>query len=1229
MKRVFLWYLAFILLFSAGSVCVAAAAAGTTSTKATITTSAGEKVEPVVFETLAREGKADFIVWMADKADLRNAVNLSSREEKGRFVFQSLRGKAERAQRDLVSMLKVRNLRYKTFFIANKILVKGADQQTVIDIASRPDVARITANHVNRIPEPVESSVSSQVTGVGTNISFIKVPEVWALGYNGSGIVLAGHDTGLSWSHPAIKNQYRGCLNPPSCTSVNHNYNWWDATRTYPFEPDDGNGHGTHTTGTMVGDDGGANQIGVAPGAKTIHCKAFTDGGSGSDADILECLQWFLAPWNLNGADPDPARAPNAINNSWGHYGGNYTIFRDEIDALQAAGIAVATSSGNSGPSCQTLGSPGDYLDVMTTGSVGFAGIPYPGTISGFSSRGPSRLYPQGYFPDVMAPGENVRSSIPGGGYRDLSGTSMATPHTAALIGLMWSAKPSLIGQIEATYNIIRNTAMPLAGQAGSSCGGDYSTGPNNDWGFGTIDAYAAVLEAWGQYGLLDGYVFDKNTGLPVAGATITAGQGTGSTDSNGYYRVPLLPGTYSATATAGSYGIDSKSVTITKDLVTSQNFTLPAGRLTFTPTGVSEMVGKGETKTVPVTIANTGDLAVSVDIMKGPAPAATSPVAIPTASPVVSKSTVQPSSDKAPKIPKLWTAIRKSLYPQAAGLTGVDAYALDIYPGENLVTFNTDTPDTWTVIGSTAGRTFYACDFRGNDYSKLYSLERYENNLYTIDRITAAATLIGPSVPVEGEKWTGLTSSVDGVLYASSANVPDGSTLYTINPMTGAATIIGQITNTPCIIDIAMNPSGDLYGVDICSDVLVQINPRTAEGTIIGSIGFDANYAQGMSFNKASGILYLAAFNTSSWAGELRVADPTTGNTTFLGTFPDDAEVDCLSFPYGPDVSWYSFMPSSATLNPGESIPVTVTLDATGPSIGEGTYHGGLRVWNTSPYGSILYPVTMDVVNGFTISGTILFNGSPLSGVTMNGLPGSPVTNGSGTYSSVVNPGWTGTVTPARTGYTFSPANRSYTNVMSNIGNQDFTALQCTYTISPVSKTFPAKGFGLSTNVTVTGSGMTVCPAPSVRSGSPWITAVLGTWSKNKATVKVTVTPSTQSSVRTGTVTIGDTVFTATQAGAPCSVTALSPTTKTFPKTGGDQTFTVTTSTTDCSWSASTTQSSWIHITSGSGTGNGSVTFFVDTYTGTMTRSGSVVVQPVSGGSFSSKKTFTVKQTK
>ncbi len=144
-------------------------------------------------------------------------------------------------------------------------------------------------------------------------------------------------------------------------STVDHNYNWWDATSTYPLVPNDGHGHGTHTTGTMVGDDGSTNQIGVAPGAKTIHCKNMTDGGSGSDATFTECFQFDLAPTDLNGMNPDPQKAPDVVNNSWGYWGGNSPQFEDIISTLQAAGILVEVSACNEGPSCGTLRSPGDY----------------------------------------------------------------------------------------------------------------------------------------------------------------------------------------------------------------------------------------------------------------------------------------------------------------------------------------------------------------------------------------------------------------------------------------------------------------------------------------------------------------------------------------------------------------------------------------------------------------------------------------------------------------------------------------------------------------------------------------------------------------------------------------------------------------------------------------------------------------------------------------------------
>jgi subtilisin family serine protease len=356
-------------------------------------------------------------------------------------------------------------------------------------------VEKITANHPFQLQEPQVPGEPPGVLAIESNITFVKADQAWSSGWTGQGTVLAGNDTGLDEDHLAIKSHYRGCLNPPTCTSEDHNYNWWDATDTYRTDPYDGHGHGTHTTGTMVGDDGGANRIGMAPGAKTVHCKNMTNGGSGSDLTFTECFQWDLAPWDLNGLNPRPDKAPDAITNSWGYWGGNQPQFEDELSALKAAGIVVEVSAGNEGPSCWSLRSPGDYRQSLTTGSVQHSGGVLPGTITGFSSRGPSDLYPADRdIPDVMAPGQSIRSSLPGNNYASWSGTSMAGPHVTGLVGLMWSANPGLRGRVAETIQIMTNTAVRLSGQTGSNCGGNYTVGPNNDWGYGTIDSLAASL---------------------------------------------------------------------------------------------------------------------------------------------------------------------------------------------------------------------------------------------------------------------------------------------------------------------------------------------------------------------------------------------------------------------------------------------------------------------------------------------------------------------------------------------------------------------------------------------------------------------------------------------------------------------------------------------------------------------------------------------------------------
>jgi hypothetical protein len=571
-----------------------------------------DKIDAHLLAEIQAEGQADFFIWMVEQADVSAAYQLQTKLEKGQYVFDTLQATAETTQRELRSYLDAQGVEYRPFYVANTIAVFDGSENLLMDIAARPDVDRIVPNRQFQLDEPmIDREAPAGTAAVEPNISFIKAPDVWAMGITGQGTVMAGGDTGMQWDHPALINHYRGW----DGVNADHNYNWWDATGTYPNVPGDGHGHGTHISGTMVGDDGGTNQIGVAPGAQVIHCKNMTNTGSGSDLTFTTCFEFVLAPWDLSGQNPMPSLAPDAMNNSWGYFGGGQGQFAAIIQNLHAAGILVEVSAGNEGSSCGTLRSPGDYDFVLTTGSVGHAVGTLPGTLTGFSSRGPSSLYPGAYIPTIMAPGENIRSSIPGGGYQGgWSGTSMSGPHATALVGLMWSANPGLAGMVDETMQMIIDTAVPLTGVSGSNCGGDYTTGPNNDWGFGTIDALAAVQAAilYGGSGTLDGTVTDQDTSNPIEGATVEARLDpdtawSAMTDVNGYYNRVVVSGTYTVTASAFGYLPDTVTdVVVTEAMTTTVDFSLEPADL---------YVVSGQ-----VTDANTGwPLYASIEIENSP----------------------------------------------------------------------------------------------------------------------------------------------------------------------------------------------------------------------------------------------------------------------------------------------------------------------------------------------------------------------------------------------------------------------------------------------------------------------------------------------------------------------------------------------------------------------------------------------------------------------------------
>ncbi len=437
------------------------------------------------------------LVYLKDQVDLdkitthmdEQRASLQLRHE---TVVVELQNTASESQPEIVEYLndlKGQDLvkDFKCYWIGNIIRV-DTYQYIADEIAERDDVLKVYPNYEIELIEPVAESLESSPgfrDDVETGVVAVRAPEVWEMGITGEGVLVATIDTGVDGNHPALADRWAGVADPRY--EGHPEWAWFDPYAGQNDFPYDNGGHGTHTMGTVCGGEPG-EQIGVAPGATWISAGAIDRGGGISQtvADAIESFEWMIDP------DGDPETnwdVPDSCSNSWrlvtSHgYPPCDETFWTYLDACEAAGTVIIFSAGNEGFS--GLGRPPDRATdeyrCFAVAAVDGNNPDWP--IADFSSRGPTYCTPDGseaIKPDIAAPGVDVYSSYPGGSYREMSGTSMASPHINGVVALMRQTAPNM--SVEAIKEIIFQTAYDLGDE-----------GEDNDYGWGMVDAYEAVL---------------------------------------------------------------------------------------------------------------------------------------------------------------------------------------------------------------------------------------------------------------------------------------------------------------------------------------------------------------------------------------------------------------------------------------------------------------------------------------------------------------------------------------------------------------------------------------------------------------------------------------------------------------------------------------------------------------------------------------------------------------
>ena len=299
-------------------------------------------------------------------------------------------------------------------------------------LEASPTVARINKAPELSLIKPVSITPVKPKKTVSWGLTRLGIEQLWAAGFDGKGVVVGHLDTGVDDTHPALKKAIAAFAEFDLAGDKVPN-----------AKPHDSGEHGTHTAGTIVGRPGPKGSFGVAPGAKLASAMVI-EGGQVIDR-ILAGMDWIVA----NGC--------RILSMSLGLRG--FTpAFQQIVDALRTAGVLPIIAVGNEGP--LTSRSPGNYETVLSVGAMDSTDL-----VAGFSGSERFNRPVDPLVPDLVAPGVAVLSCVPGGGFAEMDGSSMATPHVAGLAAVLLQAKPgATIAQLEQA--IIKSCVRPKSMKA-------------------------------------------------------------------------------------------------------------------------------------------------------------------------------------------------------------------------------------------------------------------------------------------------------------------------------------------------------------------------------------------------------------------------------------------------------------------------------------------------------------------------------------------------------------------------------------------------------------------------------------------------------------------------------------------------------------------------------------------------------------------------------------------